>query len=341
MGYYFLVFILSIGLFFTGFNNKVKAHHGGEGSISGPGIVGPIITIPALTLPKGTKFITLGTSYTHFDSFSNGDLINLGKQGQDVHTFRNIFIPSLSAGYGITNNWYLTLNVPYVFKFNQRVSDGPPINIGSSIGIGDITFFSAYRFLRKENIGLHASFLSGLKIPSGVKHFRDNQGGLFETDDQPGTGSWDSSVGLAVTKRFKFFSLSSNGLYKFSTQGTQHTSVGDIVTFNLAAAHRVHANDKIINKIFPEHFFDKDLTWDLIFEGNGQWTQKPVTNIDGMHIADENHGGLIIYLSPGIRLLINKKWITNLSVGLPVIEDLNHVQKGPNIRLLLNLTRVF
>ncbi len=323
------------------FQLKADAHHGGEGNINGPGLVGPIITIPAYTLPKGTKFVGFGNNYTNFDTFTNSQLINLGKRGEDVHTFRNIYTPSLSAGYGITDNWYVALNVPYVFKFNQRVSDGPPINVGSSIGVGDTTLFSAYRFLKRDDINLHATLLGGIKIPSGVRHFRDNQGNLFETDEQPGTGSWDPSIGLAVSKTFKHISISSNGLYKFSTEGTQNTTVGDIATFNLSAAHRVRTTDKVLNKIFPEHVSGKDLTWDLILEGNGQWSQKSVTNTYGMHITDENHGGLIVYMSPGMRLIFNKKWITNLSVGLPIIKELNHIQKGPNVRLILNFTRVF
>lgn len=323
------------------FQLNANAHHGGEGNINGPGLIGPIITIPAYTLPKGVKFLGLGTNYTHFDSFSNAQLIRLGRRGEHIHTFRNIFSPSLSTGYGITDNWYVTLNVPYVFKFNQRTSHGEPLNIGSSIGVGDTTIFSAYRFLKKDDINLHAAFLGGIKIPSGVRRFRDNQGDLFGADDQPGTGSWDPLVGLAISKSFKHFSISTDGLYKFSTEGTQNTTVGDIVTFNLATAHRVHATDKILNKIFPEHLSDKDLTWDLILEGNGQWSQKPLVNIDGGRIIDENHGGLIFYMSPGLRLLVNKKWITNLSVGLPVIKELNHIQKGPNVRLILNFTRVF
>ncbi len=335
---YILFFVIII---FLTCNISAKAHHGGEGSVSGPGLVGPIITTPAFTLPKGVKFVGLGTNYINFDTFSNSALIKLGKRGEHVHVFRNILVPSLSAGYGITDNWYIALNAPYLFKFNQRVSDGPPINTGSSIGFGDIAFFSAYRFLRNDDLNLHASLLGGLKIPSGVRRFRDNQGFLFEADDQPGTGSWDPSVGLAVSKVFKNFSITSNGLYKFSTKGTQDTTVGDTAIFNLAVAHRIKPEERILNKIFIEHLLNKDLTWDLVLEGNGQWSQKPSTDFGGFHFTNKNHGGLITYLSPGIRLTVNKKWITNLSVGFPVIENLNNVQKGPNVRLILNCTRVF
>lgn len=333
--------IITIVIFFLCCQLSSLAHHGGECIVNGPGLAGPIVTIPAFTLPKGVKYLGLGTNYTHFDSFSNTQLTKLGKQGEHIHSFRNVFVPSLFGGYGVTDNFYVTINVPYIFKFNQRISDGPPINTGSSIGIGDLTVFSGYRFLNRKDINLHASLLAGIKIPSGVIRDKDNQGYLFETDDQPGTGSWDPSVGLAISKAFEYVSISSNGLFKFSTPGTQNTTIGDSATFNLAAAHRIRSTDKLLNKIFHEHIFQKDLIWDLILEGNGQWTEKPVTKIDGLRLVDKNHGGLIIYISPGLRLIANKDWIINLSVGLPVIKELNHIQKGPDVRLILNCTRVF
>ena len=59
MFYYLLVFI---SVFFL-CGSKAQAHHGGEG-LNGVGIAGPIITIPAYTLPKGVKFINTLTDYT-------------------------------------------------------------------------------------------------------------------------------------------------------------------------------------------------------------------------------------------------------------------------------------
>ena len=82
----------------------------------------------------------------------------------------------------------------------------------------------------------------------------------------------------------------------------------------------------------------KDLSFDVIFEANGLWSQKPNT-IHGF--VDENHGGTLIYLSPGFRVTLDKKWIWTISAGLPTIEDLNGRQRSPNIRLVTGITRAF
>ena len=207
-----------------------------------------------------------------------------------------------------------------------------------------LTLFSAYKFLRRDDIGLNASFLSGIKIPSGVRRDKDRQGFIFEADDQPSTGSWDPLVGLAVTKKLGVFALHSNGLYRFSTRGTQNTVVGDVATFNLAVSHRVYKN-KFLSSIFLQKLFNKDLNWDLILETNGQWSEKPKTraSVGSRHIdfTQENHGGLLVYLTPGLRLIVDKKWVTNIGVGFPIIEALNGRERAPSARLVFGLYRVF
>ncbi|MBI3307971.1 MAG: transporter [Candidatus Melainabacteria bacterium] len=335
---------ISITLIIFSFNNHCKAHHGGEAYINGPGIAGPIITIPARTLPKKKYYISTGINYINANEFTNAELINLAKRGEHVHDTRHFFTPSLSFGYGITDDLFIGASVPYVFKYDLRTSfNNRAIELGNSIGIGDITFLSIYRFLKNETNDLNAAIVSGIKIPSGVRRIKDDQRILFEADDQPGTGSWDPMVGLAISKGFKDFALDANGLYKFSTEGTQNTMVGDIANFNFAISHRV--KDKYLKKVFIEKVLNNNLKWDLIFEANGHWSEKPQFKFDlalrHINIRDDNHGGLLIYLTTGIRLNINDSWISNLAVSLPTIENLNGRQRAPNVRLIFAITKIF
>ena len=69
-----LILIIFSLLFFA--PNNCFAHHGGECNVSGPGLSGPIITIPAYTLPKGEKYFGAGINYTNFNTFSDSRLIN-------------------------------------------------------------------------------------------------------------------------------------------------------------------------------------------------------------------------------------------------------------------------
>ena len=323
MFYYLLVVFLAFSLC----EGNAQAHHGAEG-LTGVGLAGPIITTPAYTLPKGLKYINTLTDYTNFNTFSNKRLIEFDKRHEHVHDLSDLLIQNIGAGYGLTDNLTIGLRVPYVFRFGIKdVHDANVAKAGNSIGIGDITLFGQYRFLKNEKRHLHVALLTGLKIPSGVRRTHGRDGDLFETDQQPGSGSWDPLAGLAISKKIKQFSLDANGLYKFASRGSQGSNLGDLVNYNLAVSYRLIKDGDF-----------KKLSFDLIGEANGLWSQKPNT-IHGF--VDENHGGNIIYLSSGFRITIDKKWILATSIGLPTIENLNGRQRAPHIHLITAITRTF
>lgn len=316
------------------------AHHGGEGGLGGgAGIAGPIITIPAYPLPKGSKFVSLITNYNNADIFSNSKLKRFGRRGEDVDVVENTLSPSITAGYGFTEKSSLSVSVPYIFKFGVRRVEGSPeiLNKGNSIGVGDINFFGLYELIHSDKHDLHAALLYGLKLPSGVRRAHDHSGMIFRAEHQPGTGSWDPSVGLSISKHAKFLHLDANGMYRFSTKGIQDTTLGDVITYNLATSYLIGTKDTFIDRVFPKTIFGHKADWHLIGEINGSWVEKPKTP-EG---REENEGGTLIYLSPGARLILDKKWVTNLSVGLPTIHNLNGRRQPPNIRVILGITRVF
>ena len=68
---------------------------------------------------------------------------------------------------------------------------------------------------------------------------------------------------------------------------------------------------------------------DLVLELNGEWHAHQT--IAG--VRDENSGGNVVYLSPGLRLSWDK-WSGFASVGIPVVNHVNGVQAEPDWRLL-------
>ncbi len=328
-------------LWFTYFSPNAYAHHGGEGGLGGgAGVAGPIVTIPAYALPKGSKFISLITNYTNADIFSDSKLKRLGRRGEDIDVVENTLSPSLTAGLGITNMLSFSIGIPYTFRYGVRRVEGTPdiVSRGNSIGVGDINLFSLYEFLHNDKYDFHAALLTGLKIPSGVRRETDFSGKLFRAEHQPGTGSWDPQIGLAFSKHLGAIHLDSNGMYRFSTKGIQDTILGDVISYNFAISYLVGTHKKdFLKKIFTEHLFGKEAKWHLISEMNGAWVEKPKVG----STREENEGGTLVYLSPGIRVILDKKWIANLSVGLPTIHNLNGRRMPPNIRLIFGLTRVF
>lgn len=316
------------------------AHHGGEGGLGGAGIAGPIVTIPAYPLPKKSKFISIITNYTNADIFSNSQLKRLGKRGEDVDVIENSLSPSLTAGLGLTDKLSLSASVPYIFRYGVRRVEGTPdiVSKGNSIGVGDINFFGLYEFFHSDKLELHSALLTGLKIPSGVRRDTDRSGKLFRAEHQPGTGSWDPQIGLAVSKHLGLVHVDSNVMYRFSTKGIQDTILGDVVSYNFALSYLVGSSKGfIVDKLFPKHLGKKDVKWHLIGEMNGNWVEKPKVEDH----REENEGGTLVYLSPGLRMILDKKWVANISVGLPTIHNLNGRRQPPNVRVIFGVTRIF
>jgi hypothetical protein len=333
-------FIFSLIIAFFISTNSSLAHHGGEGGLGGgAGIAGPIVTIPAYPLPKGSKFISLITNYNNENIFSDSKLSRLGKRGEEVDIVENTLTPSLTVGYGFTEKSSLSASIPYLFKFGiRRVEESPVVtNKGNSIGVGDINLFGLYELVHSEKHDLHTALLYGLKIPTGVRRTKDHSGNIYKAEHQPSTGSWDPSLGLSVSKHAGILHLDANGMYRFSTKGIQDTTLGDIVSYNLATSYLVGTKNTRFDKLFPKKIFGHESSWHLIGEINGSWVEKPKSP-EG---REENEGGTLVYLSPGMRLILDKKWVTNLSVGLPTIHNLNGRRQPPNVRVILGVTRVF
>ena len=70
-------------------------------------------------------------------------------------------------------------------------------------------------------------------------------------------------------------------------------------------------------------------------ELNGDWRDE--AEIGGRD--DKNTGGHLLYVSPGIRGSFGKGWSCSVSVGFPVVEDLNGAQSEPELRLLTGIAK--
>jgi len=302
-------------------STNVFAHHPSGGA--GLGETGPVRTVSAATLQQNKWALALQTEFIDFDAFSDSKLKEKAQSGSDVHSVDSIFHTILSLGYGITDDLTLSLKVPYVILNNIREahSDEPDeVHIhGDSRGIGDITIFSQYRFLKMYDVNMESSIILGLRIPTGRTGATDIDGERFETEFQPGSGSWNPVAGLAVTKRFRQMSLDADLLYTIATEGAQKTDLGDLFNYDIAISYRV---------------FSKPVVMDLIIEANGEWKQKQ--KIDGE--TDENSGETVVFLSPGIRFLWDSKWSAYLSAGFPVVQDLNGDQNDTDMRVVTGIS---
>ena len=162
---------------------------------------------------------------------------------EDVHGLDTIASFGLSLTYGVTDDFMLSVRLPYVQRTGIREvahahsheegdvhiahADEPEIeNLGSTSGVGDLSLLGQYRIFNDRTTRTEAALLFGVKAPTGVTNERHGDETL-EAEFQPGSGSWDTLLGFALAQRTGRWSFDTNVLYTLATEGTQDTNLGD------------------------------------------------------------------------------------------------------------------
>lgn len=153
-------------------------------------------------------------------------------------------------------------------------------------GIGDMTIMGQYRLPEFPETKIQAAILFGAKTPTGDTTVDSgtatitNSGGftrtfeseLLETENQPGSGSWDGIFGMAFSRSFGSLSVDSSFLYTLVTEGSQDTDLGDVVNYNLALSYSL--GEWIVPVLSKP--------WDLVLELNGEWRDELEVIEDGV-----------------------------------------------------------
>ncbi len=344
------------------------AHH--PGSSSNTGSAGPITTISASTLEAGHGAVAFLAEYIRLGGIGDAQLIDAASKHIHAHSIRTIESYAASAAYGITDDLMISARFPYVRRTDIREghhSHGPAGNTidvrGDAGGIGDITLLGQWRFFRSLQTQTEMALLAGLKAPSGRTDARDAFGALFETEFQPGSGSWDGLLGAAFTQRFGPLSFDANILGVFTGDGAQNTNLGSRFLFNAAVSYRVigwapphqHAHVHQLTSPALAHSPEQHAKFpikaprahthgpaasafalDLILELNGEWHDYERT----FGVAEVNSGGTTIYLAPGVRASYGN-FSAFATVGVPVYNRLNGIQSEPRLRVFGGVAYAF
>jgi len=345
-----LLFLLAIALLAP----AARADHP-TGGVAGGG-VGAINTIGADTMAESLWSISLRLDLIDLKTFSNAELADFAEDDVDTHSADRVVVPSINVAYGLSDDFTLGARLPYVSTQDVRepsLEGGVPGSeaLGDSAGLGDVTLFGQYRFVR-ETADLPAfAVIGGLKMPTGEERERTDEGELFETEFQPGSGSWDPMLGLAATRTFGRASVSANVLYILANDGSQHTNLGDVLNYNLGWAYRLNGEAPHPLGTEPEgghvhvhedgqehvHAHESATIWDLVLELNGVWHEEQT--IDGQR--DENSGGNRLFLAPGVRMTVDDRWAAFASVGVPLLEHVNGAEHETDVHAVMGVNFSF
>lgn len=308
------------------------------------GAAGPVATIPAQTLPRGVTAATLSLQYVDNDEISDAALKAAASRHEHAHSTASVAETALSLSHGLTDDLTLGLRLPYIDRQDLREGEhhhgGPGDQVvarGDASGLGDLTAFGQYRLFHSDDKRHAAALLLGARLPTGTTSERTDQGELFEVEHQPGSGALGGLFDAAWSSAFGRLSIDSNILYTLSTEGDRDVDIGDALHYNLSFAWRVETGEVHHHEDGRVHHHGLLRGVDLVLELNGEWRERVAV----AGVKEDNTGGNIIYLSPGMRADMAGGWSAYASVGVPVMEKLNGLQSEPAYRVIAGISKLF
>jgi hypothetical protein len=322
------------------FASPAIAHHpAGPGNT---GASGPINTISAATLGQGRLVVGVTFEYISLGGLSDKELIRAAERAHEeesdehAHSMGSIVSPSLGIAYGLTNDLMLSLRLPYVERNDIREAHqhhhDEPAELhfrGDSAGVGDVSAIAQWRFLENRSSGTAAAVLVGVKAPTGETHEEDADDQEFEAEFLAGSGSWDGHFGLALSQRAGAWSFDASGLYTAVGEGQQQTDLGDRISYGVSASYRAMGGAVAAHGHAAHESAHTHDTAGPAIDLDGEWSERQT--IAG--VEDPNSGGHTLYVAPGVRFS-QDLWSGFVSVGVPVVRDVNGIQSEPELRVL-------
>ena len=242
------------------------------------------------------------------------------QSGHDQHAYRFDYSFGEHIGYIVTND--LAVGIGAGFRDLHKLDVNVPNRIGqreNSSGPTDPTLDVKYRFMHQSDyFPLDLAVFAAVKTDLGLTNNRRPTGELFETEDQPGTGSWNETLGLAASHGWEKWGVSSAASYTHKGEGAERFKEGDITRLSLSASRL----------LTPE-----SCAWKGYFS-MGLQGQIERHAIDHGH-TDPDHGGRFMYVLPGIAAKPSDRLIVSVTAPIPVIQDENgtHQKQRWNLQL--------
>ncbi len=219
--------------------------------------------------------------------------IDVAKAGEDREMELQVELT-----YGLTGNWVLGFELPYVRKDN---------GIMSTSGQGDATVFTKYRFWRKDTLGAQES---------AAVLFRVKPDTADDKSTPPlGTGSTDTLVALAYGYESRKWYRWASVRYRRNGQNDAGLRRGNRFFFDLVGGIRPR----------PTGYLEPDTVW--LLELNGEYGKR--AELNGTELADT--GGTEWFLSPGI-FWTRRNFAIKAGVQIPIASNLNGNQEKSDYR---------
>jgi hypothetical protein len=218
----------------------------------------------------------------------------------------NRFEARTVLGYGLTSKLAVFGVLPLV-NIDRTIGDVST----SEFGLGDAELFARYEVFRSDQPGrtLRIAPYVGLRVPSG----RDNK---------TGDGSLDIFGGLIATVASTQWVLDSQFRYDRNREADGFKR-GDSTRIESSFQYRL-SPAKVTRDTNAFVFGVLELSANY-YERN---------RVNG--VIDPNSGGFQLYMTPGVQYAA-RRWIADLGVKIPIINDLNGSALEPDYSILASI----
>jgi hypothetical protein len=332
-------------------------HPAAAGISSGPASLN---VLSPQTLDRGALSAGFRLTYARPERRSDEELETLAGQHIHAHAGDYVLLGSAGLGYGLSDRLTLSAELPLIRRGDIREgahshsggqAHNDVVNRGGVSGIGDISLLARFRLTGGDADAPALALIGGVKAPTGSTNRRDGDGERFETEHQPGSGSWDFISGAAFGAPLGALRLDASAVYHHSGTGAQRTRLGDRFhggialshRFGPAADHHEAPADHHHDGCGGDHHHDDappphgHRSWDVFVELTGEYEGRQ--RIAGAVEAES--GGTAVFLSPGVRFNAASGFSVAAGIGIPVWQDIRLSHPDNSYRLTLSIGRAF
>jgi hypothetical protein len=214
----------------------------------------------------------------------------------------------LVAVYGVTEKLALFGILP-IFDKKMKINTASGRMKRGESGIGDLTTMARYTLWKKDAPGktIRLAPFAALKMPTGQDEATDFAGTLPQPL-QLGSGSWDYSLGLVLTRQTLARQIDASLSYTLKTEANAF-EFGDVARLDISYQHRIWPRE--LGSGVPGFVYG-------VLESNLIWQD----NNTFQGIKDDNSGGVTWFLAPGIQY-VTRRTVLECAVQIPVVQDLN------------------
>jgi hypothetical protein len=226
-----------------------------------------------------------------------------------------VAVPSLLV-YGFTEKFALIGVMPYLDK---------TLHVGGvergDRGSGDSTLLARHQVWQVDRPGetFRGQLLGGLKLPTGRDDERDTFGRLPQPL-QLGSGSYDPIVAAVFSWQRLQWQADFDVVYKINTEANSFR-FGNTLAHDAAFQYRLRPQTLSASGV-PSFVYG-------VLELNGLWAERD--RFRGVKLADS--GGYTLFVSSGLQY-VTQRWLAEVAVQLPVVQNLNGDQLEINYTLV-------